>query len=359
MGIEAFLGRKMVLGWAVALAGAAALLVHADSLAREADPGQAIAASGSAVERLKARFRRPEAIPFPKSNPHSPEKEELGKLLFFDPRLSRSASVSCASCHNPSLGWTDALPRAIGYEMRPLARRTPPVMNLAWGLAFQWDGRAETLEHQARMPITAPDEMNMTMDLVVERLKSIPGYRVLFEKAFGGPDPITAGNVTAALATYQRTLVSGVAPFDRWVEGDEDAIGPEAKRGFVLFNEKARCSACHSTWRFTDDSFHDIGLDTHDPGRGKFVPPNVVVMRHAFKTPSLRDLRLQGPYMHDGSVKTLEDVIEHYVKGGERRPSLSPEMKPVELSTAERNDLVAFLASLRAEPAKVTLPQLP
>jgi cytochrome c peroxidase len=349
----------MILGWAVVLVGVTALLVHADTRAQEADLGSTIATSESALERLKARFRRPEAIPFPKSNPHSPEKEELGKTLFFDPRLSRSGSVSCASCHNPSFGWTDALPRAIGYEMKPLARRTPPVMNLAWGLAFQWDGRAETLEHQARMPITALDEMNMTMDLVVDRLKSIPGYRILFEKAFGGSDPITAGTVTAALATYQRTLVSGLAPFDRWIDGDENAIGSEAKRGFVLFNEKARCSACHSTWRFTDDSFHDIGLDTHDLGRGKFVPPNVIGMRHAFKTPSLRDLRLQGPYMHDGSVKMLGDVIEHYVKGGERRPSLSPEMKPVELTVAERNDLVAFLSSLKADPAQITLPQLP
>ncbi len=316
--------------------------------------------SSADLAALKQKFRRPAATPFPKGNPFTEEKAALGKSLFFDPRLSRSGSVSCATCHNPSLGWSDGLGKAVGFEMKPLARRTPPVRNLAWGAAFQWDGRADTLEMQARMPITAPDEMNMTMDLVVERLKAAPGYGPMFQRAFGGDDPISARTITAALATFQRTLVSREAPFDRWIAGDETAIGPDARRGFELFNGKARCAACHSSWRFTDDSFHDIGLTaTADLGRGKFAPPSVVAMRNAFKTPSLRDLRMQGPYGHDGQLKDLGAVIEHYAKGGEKRESLSFEMKPVELSDRERRELVAFLDSIRAEPAAVELPQLP
>ncbi|MCK0197914.1 tryptophan tryptophylquinone biosynthesis enzyme MauG [Ancylobacter sp. 6x-1] len=316
--------------------------------------------AGEAVRSTKAAFRRPADTPFPGTNPFSPEKEALGKALFFDPRLSRSGSVSCATCHNPSLGWTDGLPRAVGFGMEILPRRTPQVRNLAWAAAFQWDGRADSLEMQARMPITAPAEMNMTMDLVIARLKAAPGYAPLFRAAFAGDDPLNAGNLLAALATYERTLVSPRAPFDRWIEGDEAAIGPDAKQGFALFIGKAGCSACHSGWRFTDDSFHDIGLAvTEDVGRGAFAPPSVTAMQHAFKTPSLRELRMQGPYMHDGQLPDLDAVLEHYARGGEKRPSLSFEMKPLELAADERRALVAFLQTLKAEPVPVALPHLP
>lgn len=345
----------VLIAWAVVVCGGAyAVTTCSDAATATAD------ASQQDLAALKARFRRPESVPHPKANPLTPEKVALGKALFFDPRLSRSGSVSCATCHNPSLGWSDGLTRAVGFGMVPLPRRTPPVLNLAWGTAFQWDGRADSLEVQARMPITAPDEMNMSMDLVVERLKAVPSYAPLFRNAFGSEEPIGARHVTAALATFQRTLVSGEAPFDRWASGDESAIGADAKRGFALFTGKAGCAACHSTWRFTDDSFHDIGLKAgNDLGRGKFAPPSVTAMRFAFKTPSLRDLRMVGPYMHDGQLGSLESVLDHYVKGGEKRPSLSFEMKPFEMSERERRDLVAFLETLKAEPAAITLPQLP
>ncbi|MEG9500269.1 MAG: tryptophan tryptophylquinone biosynthesis enzyme MauG [Methylorubrum extorquens] len=344
----------VLITWAVLVCGGAyAVTMRAGSATAIVGPSQ------QDLTTLKERFRRPDGVPHPKSNPATPEKVALGKALFFDPRLSRSGSVSCATCHNPSLGWSDGLTRAVGFGMVSLPRRTPPVRNLAWGSAFQWDGRADSLEAQARMPITAPDEMNMPMDLVVERLRAVPGYAPLFRDAFG-EEPIGARTVTAALATFQRTLVSGEAPFDRWIKGEEEALGADARRGFALFTGKANCAACHSGWRFTDDSFHDIGLKAGDDlGRGKFAPPSVTAMRHAFKTPSLRELRMQGPYMHDGQLANLDAVIEHYVRGGERRPSLSFEMRPVELSAQERRDLVAFLASLAAEPAAVTLPQLP
>ncbi|WP_132255783.1 tryptophan tryptophylquinone biosynthesis enzyme MauG [Methylobacterium segetis] len=325
--------------------------------------GSAVAVEDPAqqsLHELKDQFRRPAHVPFPKANPPTPAKVALGKALFFDPRLSRSESISCATCHNPSLGWSDGLPRAVGFGMVSLPRRTPSIRNLAWGAAFQWDGRADSLEAQARMPIAAPDEMNMPMDAVVERLKGVPGYAALFREAFGDDEPITARNVTAALATFQRTLVSGEAPFDRWISGEESAIEPDAKRGFAVFTGKAGCAACHSGWRFTDDSFHDIGLKAgEDLGRGKFAPPGVIAMQNAFKTPSLRDLQIRGPYMHDGQIDSLDAVLDHYAKGGEKRPSLSFEMKSFELSERERRDLVAFLRTLQAEPVSVTLPQLP
>jgi cytochrome c peroxidase len=309
-------------------------------------------------EELKAKYRRPESIPFPKSNPFDAAKAALGKHLFFDPRLSSSGSVSCASCHNPSFDWADGLERGIGVTGVPLPRRTPSVLNAAWLSAFMWDGRAGTLEHQATMPITAEHEMGMSLDDVTQRLKDIEGYKPLFEAAFPGEE-IRIENTLAALATYERTLVSSKAPFDRWIEGDEAAISAEAKRGFLVFNGVGRCSKCHSSWRLTDDSFHDIGLESEDIGRGQFAPPSVVIMQHAFKTPSLRDLRLSGPYMHDGSMKTIDEVIKHYEKGGKVRPSLSPEMKPVKLTKQERDDLIAYLATLRGPPLAQEAPRLP
>lgn len=358
--LKPILTHRLIAAWFVAVGSLSYAVTTGSSDATTDRPAPTGLASADELAASKAKFRRPASTPFPKANPHSAEKEALGKALFFDPRLSRSGSMSCGTCHNPSFGWSDGLPRAVGFGMAPLPRRTPHVRNLAWGAAFQWDGRAPSLEAQARMPLTAPDEMNMTMDLVIERLKAVPGYAPLFRSAFDEEDPISARNVAAALATFQRTLVSPEAPFDRWIEGEEEAIGADAKRGFALFTGKARCSACHSSWRFSDDGFHDIGLRaTADLGRGKFAPPSVVAMQHAFKTPSLRDLRLQGPYMHDGQLQTLGEVIEHYAKGGETRPSLSFEMRAVALSERERRDLVAFLETLTAAPSPVALPLLP
>jgi cytochrome c peroxidase len=322
-----------------------------------------VAAAGAAVgvhvaPELKAKYRRPESVPAPKSNPVTPEKVELGKHLFFDTRLSSTRSVSCASCHNPGFDWADGRARGLGVTGVPLPRRTPTVLNAAWLTALMWDGRAATLEDQAVLPITAEHEMGLALDEVIGRLKEIPGYVPLFEAAFPGQE-INTENLLAALATYERTLVSQDSPFDRWIAGDETAISEAAKRGFAVFNGAARCSKCHSGWRLTDDSFHDIGLETEDLGRGQFAPPSVVIMQHAFKTPALRDLRLSGPYMHDGSMKTLDEVIAHYEKGGKARPSLSPEMKPIKLSRQERDDLVAYLHTLQGPPLPVQVPRLP
>lgn len=199
--------------------------------------------------------------------------------------------------------------------------------------------------------------MALTLDKLLQRLKAIPEYKPLFDAAFPGEE-ISANNVARAIATFERTVVSGRAPFDAWVEGDDKAISESAKRGFVLFNTKAQCSACHNGWRFTDDSFQDIGLPDDDIGRGKFLE-NVAKSQHAFKTPGLREIARRGPYMHDGSLATLEAVVDHYNSGGVARVSRSELIKPLGLMAREKSDLVAFLRTLTSDVDPTTLPALP
>jgi len=308
-------------------------------------------------EQLKAKYRRPDSIPFPKDNPYTVEKAVLGKKLYFDTRLSSANLLSCASCHNPAYDWGDGQPKGVGHNMKQLGRRSPSIVNAAFGGIFMWDGRAGSLEEQALGPIKTDVEMNLPIDQLLEKLKGIPEYQPLFRAAFP-KDGLTPESVAKALATYERTVVSGRAPFDAWIEGDEKAISEDAKRGFTLFNTKAGCANCHSGWNFTDDSFHDIGLSDADIGRGKFLPA-VVKMQHAFKTPGLREITRRAPYMHDGSMPNLEAVMDHYANGGEIRPSLSELMKPTGLSAQEKSDLVAFMKSLTSEMEPTTIPVLP
>ena len=354
--------RRVLLGFVAAGSVAALVVLIANrSVSTAASGGTAPLStemSAIAIDELKAKFRRPLSIPFPKSNPFDEKKKELGRRLFFDPRLSVTGSVSCASCHDPNVGWTDGLERGVGVTGVPLPRRTPGIVDAAWLTALMWDGRAETLEQQATMPITAELEMGMPLDALAKRLNEIDGYKSLFEAVFPG-EGINAKNAIAALATYERTLVSNKSSFDRWIDGDNLAVSAAARRGFVVFNSTGRCNKCHSGWRFTDDSFHDIGLRSDDIGRGKFAPPSVTIMKHAFKTPSLRNARMSGPYMHNGSMKTMGEVLDHYEKGGELRPSLSPEMKPVKLSQREKDDLLAFLETLSGPPVTDKSPELP
>ena len=220
-----------------------------------------------------------------------------------------------------------------------------------------WDGRFGSLEEQALGPMGAEVEMNQNLDTVADEIRTIPGYRTLFSVVF--PDEgVSLDNIARAIATYERTVVSGVAPFDLWIAGDEGAISGAAKRGFDLFNGKANCVACHSGWNLTDDSFHDIGLRSDDPGRGN-VLPGITKMQHAFKTPTLRNTSRRAPYMHDGSLTDLGAVVRHYNEGGISRPSLSDEMRPLGLSQQDQRDIIAFLTTLDSEDAPVTLPRLP
>lgn len=282
---------------------------------------------------------------------------QLGRMLFFEPRLSGSNRIACATCHNPALSWGDGLPRAIGADGRALERRTPTLLNVAWSELLAWDGRFDSLEAHALFALASPEEMGQPLDSLSAELATLPEYRSGFESAFPG-EGVTPDTVARALAAFQRTLVSAPAPFDRWVAGDERAISESAKRGFDLFNDKANCVACHSGWNFTDGSFHDIGIASEDPGRGRLLP-GIALMRHAFKTPTLRDVERRYPYMHDGSLADLPAVIHHYERGGIERPSLSPEMRPLQLTNGERSDLLAFLRTLTSADRSVSIPVLP
>src|SRR5262245_7499099 len=309
------------------------------------------------INQLRHDYKRPDTISFPADNPYTIAKVALGKTLYFDTRLSRATVQSCASCHSPSYGWGDGQPKGVGDQMKTLGRRSPTIINAAYGRIFMWDGRAGSLEEQALGPIQAGVEMNMPLDKLLERLTGIPGYAPMFAAAFPN-EGIKAEHVAKAIATYERTVVSAPAPFDAWVAGNDKAISEEAKRGFVLFNTKADCMRCHSGWTFTDDSFHDVGLGDDDIGRGKFLP-KIVKMQHAFKTPGLREIVRRGPYMHDGSMATLEAVMEHYAKGGIDRPSRSELMKPIALSEQEKSDLVELMKTLTSDVDPTTVPVLP
>ncbi|MEL7446546.1 MAG: cytochrome c peroxidase [Pseudomonadota bacterium] len=311
----------------------------------------------TALAADRSEFRRPDTIPFPSEAPYSLLTATLGKMLYFDPRLSGAQNMSCASCHNPSFGWETPVAGAVGAQNTRLGRHAPTILNMAWVEPYFWDGRAATLEEQAAGPITAAVEMNAKLSDVVERLRGIAVYREGFERAFPGIG-MTEETLLRAIATYERTVVAGWAPFDRWVEGDESAISDAAKRGFALFAGKARCADCHSGWNMTDNLFHDIGLETDDIGRAA-IEPNDPLARHAFKTPGLRNITNRSPYTHNGETYDLREIIEHYVSGGIQRPSLSPLMRPLDLGDDEIGDLVAFLVTLTAEESDVPTPTLP
>lgn len=309
------------------------------------------------LEELKASYKRPKQIPYLDDNPYSKEKELLGKILFFDPRLSGSNWISCATCHNPALGWEDGLPKGIGDKMGRLGRHSPTILNLAWAPRLMWDGRKSTLEDQALGPIEADVEMNQNPEELVKELKGINGYAELFKAAFGSSG-ITKENIGKAIGVFERGIVSGEAPFDKWVNGDENAISKDAVAGFKLFNGKAKCMDCHSGWSFTDHSFHDIGVKDKDIGRGKFL--KLTSQQHAFKTPGLRNITQRAPYMHNGSEKTLMDVISFYNRGGDViRPSKSGSIMPLNLSKKEMKQLFSFMETLTSKDTPIEIPVLP
>jgi cytochrome c peroxidase len=303
---------------------------------------------------------RPAAVPFPADNPPNAARIELGRALFFDPRLSGSAMISCATCHNPALGWADGQPTAVGDGAKRLGRATPTVLNTAYQPLQMWDGRKNSLEDQALGPIGSAAEMNMPLEKMTTQLGAIPGYAPLFEQAYPH-EGISQATVAKAIASYERTIVSTEAPFDSWRKGDEQAVHADVKRGFALFNGKARCALCHQGFNFTDNGFHNIGVrslgDAEDEGR--FVHRKVKVLKGAFKTPTLRDIELTAPYMHNGAYRTLEEVVDHYDRGGDVKTNLSPNMQPLALTAQEKKDLVAFMKSLTGSAMAVEVPHLP
>jgi cytochrome c peroxidase len=309
------------------------------------------------AQALRANYLRPTTVPQPKNNPITADKVTLGKMLFFDPRLSGSGAISCATCHNPGLAWGDGLAKGLGHMGTHLGRHTPTILNVAYGEPYFWDGRAATLEDQAKGPLMSSKEMSMSAESALPLLRSIPEYGTAFSRAFPG-QAISLDSIAAAIATYERTVISSDAPFDRWVNGDNQALSAPAIRGFVLFNGKANCAACHSGWRMSDDGFHDIGMHDADLGRAAIMP-GIVQLERAFKTPTLRNIAQRAPYMHDGSVPTLAAVIDHYDNGFETRPSLDSNIHRLGLSSDEKTDLLAFLNALTSVDEPVTLPVLP
>jgi cytochrome c peroxidase len=339
-----------------ALAGVAALSLALSLVLLLGDEGSIYGASEVGAHILRAQYRRPAAVPYPKDDPYTRAKHDLGLTLFFDPILSGGKIRSCSTCHNPGLSWADGQPRAMGEKQLP--QRTPTLLNVAWTPKLGWDGHFRSLEDVAIGPITNPDNMNLPEDKLIERLSAVPGYVRAFDAAFGKGD-ITVPTLEQALATFERSIVSDDAPFDRWIRGDEQAIGVAAKRGFALFNGKANCAACHSGWAFTDASFHDVGVAKDDDiGRGRLFPTSVK-LQYAFKTPTLRDVTRRGAYMHDGSLPTIEEVIDLYNRGGIDRPSRDDEIHQLNLPQSAKADLIAFLETLNAAPKPFSAPALP
>jgi cytochrome c peroxidase len=313
--------------------------------------GVTLAAEPPAVpEAMKQRFRRPHEIPFPPDNPFSEAKAALGRRLFFEPALSASGSLRCATCHDPAHGWGSPPVRPAGADGTKPARKPPSLLDLAWAEQLMWDGREADLDSQIVEPLTDPHIMGNTLPVVIARLDARPDYIAAFATVF--PERgITAQTVAQALATFERTLVSPRSRFDDWIDGDDGAISPAAQRGFVLFNDLAtRCVDCHAGWRFTDGTFRDTGMKDADLGRGA-LRPDIPYLQHAFKTPGLREIASRGPYMHDGSLADLDDVIEHYAVPPVRRASMPDYIHGFELTPVDRSALEAFLKTLSAPDA--------
>lgn len=337
--------RRSALGFA---AGIAAGFVALTVLTLWIGPDGVQAQQRDAFAVLKAKFARPAYVPHPADNQPTPAKIALGKRLFDDKELSSTGTVACASCHDPKLSFADGEPRGKGVTGKRLVRHTPSLWNVAFARLLLWDGRAASLEEQVRFPVEHPDEMGDTLDNAVRRFSRHESYERDFAAAFPDDASISPRNVARALGAYERTLVSPPTRFDQWVAGDAGALSASETNGLRLFAGKGRCISCHTGFAFTDHNFYDIGLPGDDTGRGKEI--GLAAADRAFKTPTLRELVWTAPYMHDGSLATLDDVVRHYGKGGVRRPTRSKDLpRNLKLTEKERADLIAFLEALSSD----------
>jgi cytochrome c peroxidase len=334
-----------------------------------------ISTAFAAKEPLK--FKPLEALdrstaPYPDGEPPSKELVELGKVLFFDTRLSGGAfgdpknpnngMVSCATCHNPDAGFTDIMMTSERRKGDPknisgFRRQAPALYNLAWSPVILWTTAPDGLEMHALSPL-GPGHMDLQMEVLLDRLNKVPYYQKEFKKIFS-KEGITKETISKAIAAFERSLIADNTSFDRYMKGDKSAMSPDQIRGMELFQGKARCVACHDGPNFTDWGIHNIGLGDKDPGQRQKHPlgnPNGVM--GGFKTPTLRNITLTAPYMHNGSLKTLEDVVKHYNKGGKKSKHLDSEMQPLGLNDQEIFDLVQFMAAL-TDNFLVTRPKVP
>lgn len=293
------------------------------------------------------------------TNPTTPAKAELGHLLFFDPILSQNNDIACATCHHPDLGFSDGQPTATGPDGQVLARNAPTLWNVVYARNLFWDGRLDSLEAQAELPLTHPDEMGVSdTDQLVSEIRAIPEYVALFDAAFGGGETaVTLENIEHALAAFQRTLITNDSAFDRYAAGDFDALTPAQRRGLALFRSGAtRCFECHTAPTFASDTFRVVGVPSDDPGRAAISADG---SEGAFKVPTLRNIALSGPYMHNGSMATLDEVVEFYADGGglaHGRDDVDVFVNGFELTDQEKADLIAFLYALTDES---NIPALP
>ncbi len=297
-------------------------------------------------------------VQFPAENPYSPAKAELGRLLYFDTRLSADDTISCASCHAPEFAFADAAPVSTGIAGQKGGRSSPTVINRAYSLAQFWDGRAASLEEQAKGPIQNPIEMGSSHPAATERIASIAGYRDYFVKAFGSPE-VTIDKIAMAIATFERTVLSGNSAYDRYKAGNKTAMTAAQVRGMEIYFNVAKCDQCHEGINFTSNAYENVGIGTDkgNPDAGRYLVTHKDEDWGAFKTPTLRDISRTGPYMHDGRFQTLEEVVDFYDKGGIPNKNLSEKMKPLKLSDAQKKDLVAFLKALDGDSwKKVTAP---
>ncbi len=303
----------------------------------------------------------PDTPPYPEGNKPNEARVALGKMLFFDTRLSGDSNMSCATCHSPLYGWSDGLETGKGFKSKILDRASPVVTNTAYNSIQMWDGRKKSLEDQAMGPMEATAEMNMDIPKLFKWLNSSKGYQEAFAKAYPG-EGINAKTLSKGMASFERTVISNNSPFDKWVKGDAGAMTDQQVNGFKVFVGKANCVACHSAPNFTDNGFHNIGLASFgkkNPDVGRFAQRPLKLMKGAFKTPTLRDTSYAAPYFHDGSAHTLEEVVEHYSKGGVVKTNLSPNMEAIKLSAADKQALVEFMKALSSERKAFTLPVLP
>lgn len=286
-------------------------------------------------------------IIWPKDNPYSAAKADLGRLLYYDKRISGDGTLSCATCHDPKKGFTDQAPVSTGIRGQKGPISAPTVINRAYGLLQFWDGRAPTLEAQAVGPMANPIEMGNTHANVVKTLRGIAGYRTKFKAVFG-TEEFTLDHIAKAIATFERTVLSGDAPYDRYKAGNKTAMTPAQIRGMDVYFNKAKCDKCHEGPNFTLNAFHNLGVgqEKATPDEGRFAVTKDPSHFGQFKTPTLREIEHTFPYMHDGSLKTLEEVVEFYDKGGIRNKNLDEEMKPLKLTPAQKADLVAFMKAL-------------